>query len=554
MAWLLFSWHILLTFICRWYRNHEHDIVHFVVDECHQIITCNGFRKHFNAVKELAQYLVQKVFLSATIPVYLEAYFLEQTYLPLSTKIIRQQTNRINLSYHVLQIDNRIHQSIKDWIVCLTHLLEETIFNSASRGIIFCLSRQEVDDIAMAFGNTKSHSDMDSQDRAQIQEEWFQGMGTNRQWMVATTTFIHGIDHPNVDAVIFVELPFGLMNFVQGAGRAGRGGQSAYVFLLNYCMSFIEPHHSDPLDPIGVVPGNQFARNGDMCRRKILSQTMDGISVSCTDIGGLECDICKQDHPLVVGSRRLLDPPRDPSPDYDMGPWDDETIANLDESYFMDNPTSHAATCAQSHPPPIASASNPSMSLQLDHAHYMKLIADKHGKVQELTAMTNFLCGYASNSDFRGYCIICWAWKKKLVQRTADHRFFLSCKSKEDHFVKHAVGWIQEVKKKFSFDRFAYCYMCGLPQGEFAPSSHPSFRKGEVINCPFDDLVAVLVWHIIHHDVTWKKAIQAFPGLTANMPLSAIVEWACKEEQPHLFYNGLELVIWYWVTHKQQTV
>jgi hypothetical protein len=95
--------------------------------------------------------------------------------------------------------------------------------------------------------------------------------------------------------------------------------------------------------------------------------------------------------------------------------------------------------------------------------------------------------------------------------------------------------------------------MCGLPQGEFAPSSHPTFRKGEVINCPFDDLVAVLVWQIIHHDVTWKKAIQAFPALKPNMPLSAIVQWACKEEQPHLFYNRLELVIWYWLTHKQES-
>lgn len=59
--------------------------------------------------------------------------------------------------------------------------------------------------------------------------------------MMATTGFIQGIDHLNVDTVIFLEMPYGLNNLVQGAGRAGHAGRPAHVFLIDYCTTFA--HH-----------------------------------------------------------------------------------------------------------------------------------------------------------------------------------------------------------------------------------------------------------------------------------------------------------------------
>ena len=40
-------------------------------------------------------------------------------------------------------------------------------------------------------------------------------------------------------------------------------------------------------------------------------------------------------------------------------------------------------------------------------------------------------------------------------------------------------------------------------------------------------------------------------GIQYNMSLDEIIKWLMKVEQPHLFYNGLELVIWYWLTYKE---
>src|ERR1700723_126436 len=102
----------------------------------------------------------------------------------------------------------------------------------------FCLGRSDVDEIASFFGNTKSHSDLELSDHLESEEKWKEGL-PGHQWMVATTGFIQGIDQPNVDTVVFLEMPYGLTNFVQGGGRAGRSGAPAHVFLVNYCQTFI---------------------------------------------------------------------------------------------------------------------------------------------------------------------------------------------------------------------------------------------------------------------------------------------------------------------------
>lgn len=60
--------------------------------------------------------------------------------------------------------------------------------------------------------------------------------------MVSTTTLVHGVDYPWVDAIIFLECPFGLYNFVQGAGWAGRSGQESFVTVL---------HNGVPSVPLG---------------------------------------------------------------------------------------------------------------------------------------------------------------------------------------------------------------------------------------------------------------------------------------------------------------
>jgi superfamily II DNA helicase RecQ len=546
-------YNLLLTLSNSWYRDNEKSIQRFVVDECHQVITCSDYRKKFDAVKELAQYCVQKIYLTATLGPYLEDHFLQQVYLPRSTHIIREPTNRKNFMYHVLHIEERVRKA-KDVIMDLVQLVEKDTWTAASCGIIFCISRADVDELGALLGNTKSHSDMETADRLDLQEKWYQGLPGHR-WMVATTGFIQGIDHPNVDTVIFLEMPYGLTNFVQGSGRAGRSGGPAHIFMLDYHTTFIQPRKSE-IDAAGIIPGTKFVQNTSECRRGIVSDVMDGFRIFCSDLhGAITCDLCNPSHPLVIASKKLLLSVRSKTPDYDVGGWDDTTLALLDPTVLDATPSSSVQSTQG---PEIFPASinlqvtQPSMSLCLDQAIYIGLQQDKRGKTAELSSMTKALGGILDGCS-SGYCVICWAWKNKWVLKTPQHQYFIHCKTKEDQFVRHAVGWIQ-LKRQFHFEKFHYCWRCGLPQGDFTPVTHPIFKPGTMISCPFDDLVILLIWHIIHTEDIWEKACLEFAGLTNNMPQADITNWLKKEEQPHLFYNGLELVIWYWITYKKNSI
>jgi superfamily II DNA helicase RecQ len=117
----------------------------------------------------------------------------------------------------VLQFEERIAPKY-DLAQNLARLLQEKTFNHMSYGIIFCISIAEVNAISESFGGLKSYSELLKSDQLQLQQEWFYGLKS--QWMVATTGFLHGINHPHVDAVIFVGLPYGLTNFVQGVDSA----------------------------------------------------------------------------------------------------------------------------------------------------------------------------------------------------------------------------------------------------------------------------------------------------------------------------------------------
>ena len=138
-----------------------------------------------------------------------------------------------------------------------------------------------------------------------------------------------------------------------------------------------------------------------------------------------------------------------------------------------------------------------------------------------LSVMTKGLGGIF-HGNLTGYCVICWAWKHKWVPKPPSHKYFISCKTKEDGFVKHGIGWI-DMKHKLKFEQFQYCWKCGLPQGDLTPVTHPTFKPGGVLDCPSDNLVVFLIWHVIHMEDVWMRACSTFNGLSKHMPLTSLI-------------------------------
>jgi len=235
---------------------------------------------------------VQIVMMTATCPLTLRSEILSCIGITeASCHIIHAPTDRPEISYNV-----KLHPSLKAAQRKLVEVLKSQLAmkkdDASFRALVYCRSKDKVDDLASTIGCRPFHADLSEKENVKTFKDW---VGGKTKVIVATSLLGCGIDVEGVGLVLHLETPWSVLDFAQESGRAGRGGRPSTSIVF---ASEVE-REPEGEDSYGRQTMRDWALQRSACRRLALSSFLDGGHTTCVTLtGGALCDFCRAESKL----------------------------------------------------------------------------------------------------------------------------------------------------------------------------------------------------------------------------------------------------------------
>ena len=257
------------------------------VDECHLAITAHSWRRRLVELARVQSLGVPLIMLTATLPVHMESDLEVTMAAAAGLEWLRACTARKTTKYVVranIKDGELKREALK---VCRKRL---GLLKHGAKMVMYCRTTTECEEMASELDCGFFYSGAVGND--DVLESWKNKGGC----VVATSALGTGVNYSGIELVVHSGMPYGLIDFAQESGRAGRGGEEVDSLVL------VEKGWEGRERAKRQAKRQEWSRderealkfvNTDGCRRLVLADYFDEVEpLDCISGEMARCDRC----------------------------------------------------------------------------------------------------------------------------------------------------------------------------------------------------------------------------------------------------------------------